>query len=298
MDESLKDDTGSQSDDFDLAFDAAIGLSEEADTAAADEQDVVDTSDVQDEVVPEKDEPAAEGAKPEPVAVPEVKPEPVVIPEVKPEPMIDHAAEAAKVKADADAKEAADKAAADALALEQFTADEQESITQTATDFPEVAKALKAVERVTAAKVANFYESRIKALEERFNQQIAPALQVTKQYAKNAHEAAILKEHPDAFELYPKLTAWVDAAPSILKTAYNNTLDTGNASQISELYSIFKKENAVVVPAVKQEVKEEKAAKEKKLNAQEGVRGRHTSGRAAVDPDDFDGAFDKFAATA
>jgi len=160
-----------------------------------------------------------------------------------------------------------------------------------------IADEIKALLQVKEAELTDD-QKRIKALEERFNQQIAPALQVTKQYAKNAHEAAILKVHSDAFDIYPNVEAWVNTQPNIVKSAYNAVLDKGTSAQIVELFNIFKSSTKATAPVEKQEVKEEKAAKEKKLNAQEGVRGRHTSGRAAVDPDDFDGAFDKFAATA
>lgn len=297
MDESLNEETLNPPDDFDLAFDAAMGLT---DSASAEDLGTKDAPEVVDPETPDVVVPDPEAAKPEPEAPkpePEaVKPEPVepkVVPIRKPaEP------DPAALKAEEDAKAAAQAVADAAKAQEAFTAEEQATLTQVQTDFPDVAKLLQAVERTTIARVQNAYEARLKDLEAKISQQMAPALQVSQQYAKDAHTSEILKGHADAFDVLPKVEAWVDTQPSFLKTAYNAVLDNGSAAQIVELFNLYK--GSVTAPAAPtpKEDPQQKAAKEKKLNAQEGVRGRHTSGRAAVDPDDFDGAFDKFAATA
>lgn len=282
MSESLENITEVTPDAFDLAFDAALGMSEDLpeDDVAAPEADVT----------------------PEPAPVvpePEVAPEPVIVPEVKTVPVVDPVAEAAKAKADEDARAEAERAAEAAKSRELPTAEEQAVLAQVQSDFPEVAKAFDIYKRTIFAQAENFVTTKLAEVQAQLNQQMAPALHVSQQYAKNAHEAEILKGHSDAFAILPKVEAWIDSQPGILKSAYNAVLDNGSAPQIVELFTLFKDSTkAPAAAAPSQEDVQQKAAKEKKLNAQEGVRGRHTSGRATVDPDDFDGAFEKFAATA
>jgi vancomycin resistance protein YoaR len=251
-------------DAFDLAFAAAT--QEPEDTEVLVDEPVVPAEPVVESAVP------AEPAEPVAVAVP--APAQVIIPE----PVVDTTAQDL----------------ADALAKETPTQDEIDLITQAAADFPEVIQALKIQERVLTAKFENILAKKIGEVASKFDQRIAPAEAVARESAKTKHDTTILEKHADAFTIVPKVEEWVATQPSFLQDTYNNILDRGSAAQIIEMLDTFKKATGAQAPPVpKIDV-----VKEKKLNAQEGVRGRHTGGRATVDPDDFDGAFEKFAAKA
>jgi hypothetical protein len=215
-------------------------------------------------------------------------------------PAVDPAAEAAaKAKKEADDAEAK-RLADEARAKEAYTEDEIAAVNETATNFPEVAKALKAVERVAFVKAENAFNAKLAEMAAQFAQQIAPLTSVVQRTAQNEHEAAILKVHPDAFTILPQVEQWAETQPSILKNAYNAVLDKGSTQDIIELFTVYKEATKAVTPpaapAVDEAAKQQEVEKQKRLEAQEGVRGRNTSGRATVDPDDFDGAFEKFAA--
>jgi hypothetical protein len=263
-------DEGLTGDAFDLAFEAAAGVG----------GDIVDI--------------VAPPADPEP---PKVEVAPVVEPpKVEAAPLKvevpNPAVEVAKV---AEASEAAE-----AVARESLSEDETKQIEAIAKDFPEVLEAMNARERVLLAKMENQFAAKLAELTSQFDTKLTPALTTAQNYATNQFMASVLQNHADAVTLLPKVEEWITTQPSFLAKAYNAVLDSGTVAETVELYNLFKKET--VIEAAAEPSPEEAIAqqdKEKRLKAQEGVKGRHTSGgRAAVDPDDFDGAFDKFAATA
>ena len=264
----LTTDEGLSGDAFDLAFEA------------------VATGEI---VEPVKDEPV----KDEPVKDEPVKDAPVKDDPVKETPK--------KVETPDPAIEAAAKAAQEAAtARENLSTEEVKLLSEVATDFPEVLKAIEARERVLVAKMENQFAAKLAELTSQFDTKITPALTTAQSYATNQFMASVLQKHADAVTLLPDVEKWVAGQPAIVRRSYDAVLDGGTVAETVELLDIFKKATQVSTPP--EPTPEEVAAqqdKEKRLKAQEGVKGRHTSGgRAAVDPDDFDGAFDKFAATA
>ena len=286
-------DDGLPGDAFDLAFEAV---------ASWDVVDPVGEAPAKEE--PVKEEPAKEEpAKEEPVKEEPVKEEPVKEEPAKEEPVKDEPVKEIpkKVEGPDPAVEAAAKAEQEAaIARESLSAEEVKLLSEVATDFPEVLKAIEARERVLVAKMENQFAAKLAELTSQFDTKITPALTTAQNYATNQFMASVLQKHADAVTLLPDVEKWVAGQPVIVRRSYDAVLDGGTVSETVELLDIFKKATQVSTPT--EPTTEEVAAqkdKEKRLKAQEGVKGRHTSGgRAAVDPDDFDGAFDKFAATA
>lgn len=273
-------DEGLSGDAFDLAFEAvATGEEIEQVTELAAEEVT--------QAEPEK----VEAAEPEPE---KSEPEQAVEP-VKAE------AQPPKVEVPDPAIEAAAKVAQEAAAArENLSTEESKLLSEVATDFPEVLKAIEARERVLVAKMENQFAAKMAELTSQFDTKITPALTTAQNYAANQFMASVLQKHADAVTLLPEVEKWVAGQPAIVRRSYDAVLDGGTVAETVELLDIFKKATQVSTPPepTPEEVEAQKD-KEKRLKAQEGVKGRHTSGgRAAVDPDDFDGAFDKFAATA
>jgi hypothetical protein len=289
MDEELEvTDTGMTPDEFDLAFEAALGAP-----------------------IPEVDEKKDEVVPPEVVPPEVVPPEDAEAAQKKADAEKAQADAAAQKKADAEKAQAdAEKAKTDAAAAqkaeraskEQPTAEEAKALEEFRKDFPDVAKALDAQVRLLSTK----YENRIAELEQQVGQQIdqrvAPVMSVVQPMVSDAHTKAILEKHADAIQKLPEIEKWVGEQPGFLQTTYNQVLDKGSAAQVVELIDLFKKDTGTVPPAgpSAEEVarkQAEDAAKEKKLQSQEAVRGRQ-SNKSSVIPDDFESAFDVFAAQA
>jgi hypothetical protein len=294
-------DAGLAEDDFDLAFEAAANT--ELELTDSLEEPGIDETETDG---PEVEEPKAEEPEVEEPEVEEPKAEEPKVEEPKAEepkkeaPAVDPVAES---KAAEDAKAAADAALAEALAKETPTAEEQALIDRVHEDFPEIAKVAEIQQRVLLAKMENLLTAKLGEASNKFEQRLAPAEAVVNKVAQTEHERAILEAHSDAFAILPDVEKWVATQPSFLQNTYNTILDSGSATEIIEMFNVFKGTTAEAAkpgPTAEELAaqEEKKRAKELKLQAQEGVRGRRTNTSTAVDPDDFDGAFEKFAATA
>ncbi len=298
-------------EDFDLAFEAVASGEETTETLPEGDtppDDKPSGSDDKPEDAPPKgdgeesedDPPKGDGEESDAGEVPPTKESPEDLAKAAAVAV----AAAAKVKTDeanatAKAKADAKSKAAEAAAREALTDDEQTSLDQIQVDFPEVAKAMEAKERTLLAKIDNVFDAKMEAFLEQINKRIAPTEAAVVTTANNAHEAAILKGHADAFEIIPAVEKWIAEQPAFIQPSYNNVLDNGSSAEIVELFTFFKESTGTGQdgPTAEEAAakKAEEKAKEKKLNSQEGVRSRRTETTNAVDPEDFDGAFDKYA---
>ncbi len=323
------DTTSLTNDEFDIAFDAAINGAVEdppeeeapieetpaeetvAEEKPAEEKPVDEAEEKPTEEKPTEEKPTEE--KPTEEKPTEEEPAEEKPVEKKQPSAEDLAADVArKLAADAKAKqEAEDKRIADAAAAkaakeaENPTKEESELLDTVATEFPDVYKILPVIERVITAKLNNILEGRLGELTTALNKTLAPVISTTRTVANNAHEAAILGAHADAFTLLPEIEQWIATQPALVRPAYDRVLDAGSAEEIIELVSMFKDDtgrvekdtgasDADTAAAEAAQKKRDKEA-EAKLQAQERVKGRSAHTRTAVDPDDFDGAFDKYA---
>ena len=298
--------------DFDLAFEATAGLPDPDKKEEGFTEPPVDSPETPPADPPAPPEPPPVDPPVDPPVVPEPPAEPPgpTVAELAAKVAADAVAKVnadAQAKADKDAADAAAKAAADDAAAragkENVSADEQAILDTLEANFPEVTAANAVLSRVIMARVENVVEQRVNAV----LAQIAPIAAVTQNVARNAHEQAILAKHPDAFTTLPQVEAWVDSQPKVLKAAWNKVLDNGSTDDIIELYDVFKKDTGsaqtpgspgAAPDAAAAKAAAEAAAKEAKLKAQEGIRSRQTTQQSGVDEDDFEGAFNQFAAKA
>lgn len=181
----------------------------------------------------------------------------------------------------------------EALAREQYTAEETTAIEALVSDFPEVAAALKAELRVLRAKVENAYHDKLNAELTRMYQYFAPALNEAMTSARSRFEADVKSKHADAFAIVPEVERWIATKPGFLQAAYNQVLDAGTAEDTIKLLDLFKSETKPAAPAAKEGAAPPQVdpEKEKKLASQEGVRGRQTQKTGGIDEDDFESAF-------
>lgn len=336
MAEEIKD-AGLPEDDFDLAFEAAASVGEEspdtdppndagddpppADDKAGDDLPADDKAgddppadDKAGDDPPPDDPPADDNTgddkagdkKPGDDPPPDDKaPVSAAAAAVEAVEAIEKAKVEAKTKADAAAKSATDAQTLidEATARETPSEEEQAVIAQMKADFPEVAKAFDIQQRVLLAKIENLFTTKLGEVSTQVEQRIAPTEAIVGTTARDAHEAAILGAHEDAFTLLPDMEDWIQRQPAFLHEPYNAVLDNGSSAEVITLIKVYKDavgitsagEDTAKKEAEEAVAKKEADEKEKKLNAQEGVRSRRTGKKTVVDPNDFDGAFDKYA---
>lgn len=207
-------------------------------------------------------------------------------------------ADEAKAKAEAEAA----KKAEERSKPETFSEDEKKLLDEATAIVPEMEQILSAQARVITANLKKEMESMFDQLASKFEERLKPVDQVAQTYVKDKFVLAIEKVHPDALQITDKVEAWIKTQPSILQKAYDAVLDRGTVEETIELLNTYKAATGEKAEEKSKgpspEEVEAKKEKEEKLKALEGVRGRSTVERATIDPDDFDGAFKKFAATA
>lgn len=207
-------------------------------------------------------------------------------------------AEEAKAKAEAEAA----KKAEERSKPETFSEDEKKLLEEATSVLPEMEQILSAQARVITANLEKKMESMFDQLASKFEERLKPVDQVAQTYVKDKFVLAVEKVHPDALQITNKVEEWIKSQPPILQKAYDAVLDSGTVEETIELLNTYKAATGEKAEKKSKgpspEEVEAKKEKEAKLKALEGVRGRSTVERATIDPDDFDGAFKKFAATA
>ncbi len=222
----------------------------------------------------------------------------------------DRKAKELSTQAEMDKVEATRKAA-EKKAAGEYTEEDKVELEALSGDFPSVSKGMAIMERVLTARLTNLVEEKVTAVLSQVQQQLAPLSSTVQTVAANSFEAAVLEKHSDALALLPDLEKWIEEQPAMLRGAYNDVLDGKSETPLADtdaLYKLFKTATGKSQPTPDSEEekkallaaeKAEKEEKERKLKSQEGVQSRQPdSGTSVVDPDDFDGAFDKFATTA
>lgn len=256
---------------FDAAFDEALS-SLETDAPVVDEVDgpeVVPPVEEAEVVVEEKQEPVVAEKQPEPVDIKAVVAE--VLAATKPEPVVEEK-----------------KAEVVAPTAEELAAEEQYK-----KDWPEHA-AREARMKAELAELKSLLATTTEALKG----QIQPVVKAVADTTAEKHINTILEKHADALEIYPDVAKWVETQPKILQPAFKATLDNGSASDVIELYDLYKKSipAAVVDPAVQEaQLKQQEQEKEKadRLRRMEAPTGTvRTSVTSEPDPEDFDAAFE------
>jgi len=237
-------------DAFDLAFEAAAG------------QDLPDLP-PEPEVTPSP-EPET---PPQTPATPEITPEDPPVPAPAPEPP---PAPAPEPPAAPTPPPAPEPPPAPTTVDDSFTEDEQAAFDEVAANFTEISAAIKATQRVMLAKMENMVEKRVADVLAR----LAPVAAVAQTVAHNTFMDTVLKAHADAVEKLPEVEAWVKTQPEFLQEAYDKVLNSGTAEQTIKLYNVFKKETGSAQPPPPPDPPKEDPEKEKRLNAQEGVRSR------------------------
>lgn len=198
-----------------------------------------------------------------------------------------------KVAAEKAAKDAEEARKAEAAKKLQPSDDEKKLLEDVSKDFPDVVKVLDIQKRILRAE----FDQQLEVLKAELQKSIAPLAETSKAVAQNTFEATIMEKHPAYKSELDAITAWIDSQPPLIKRAYDAVLDTPGTppSDVVALFDLWKEstkapEKTEAQKAAETEKLRLEAEKKKKLEAQEGVRGRR-SDRTDSGPVDFESAF-------
>lgn len=115
-------------------------------------------------------------------------------------------------------------------------------------DFSEESIA-KGVEKLVQDRVGAQVAAQVQAALAPYQQQQQAAQEQT---AYNSHMATILEAHPDAPSVVESVefNQWLDQQPNVVRSAYNNVLDNGSATDVNEVLSLYKTQTNVSVNTV------------------------------------------------
>lgn len=172
------------------------------------------------------------------------------------------------------------------------TAEELAAEAQYRKDWPEHAAREDRL-KAQLEKVENLLAETTKTLQG----QIAPAVDAIHQTAEEKHYNTIYAAHADAETIYPKVQEWITKQPKFLQPQYNSVLENGAASDIVDLFTLYKEANpATETPAgpTAEELAAEAArtANTDRLKRMATPTSIRTSQTAEEDSFDFDSAFD------
>jgi len=106
-------------------------------------------------------------------------------------------------------------------------------------DYPEIAEEMKPY---IQKMIDDGVKAGVEAVEQRFNERVAPLQETTQEAANKTREDAILAAHPDAIDVYQsqELKDWIAAQPSFVQEQYSSVLQASTAEQMNELFSAYK----------------------------------------------------------
>ncbi|MEX2326568.1 MAG: hypothetical protein WD558_02450, partial [Pseudomonadales bacterium] len=132
---------------------------------------------------------------------------------------------------------------------------------------------------------------------------LAPIVQHLQQSQVSGHFEAIQAAHPGYEKILPDVQKWVDTQPAILQPQMKSVLEKGSSAQVIQLFDLFKQSKTGAAPATpassdtpQQKDAKKKAAeqeRQKAAAATAAVTSRRDTKTGAKDDDDFDAAFDE-----
>ena len=187
-----------------------------------------------------------------------------------------------------------------------FTAEEAAELETLKADWPDLVKLFSLMGR----------QLQVDTLKYAFNEVgkvISPLQESVNTYTTNDHMAAIYEAHEDYDQVYKPVMDWIEKQPSFLKAAYQNVVKQGTADDVNTMIQRFKDETKWAAPAQgaqgvggsrpttpaaaastppQQQTGLSEAAK-KAAQAMGAVGTKRGAPSNAVDPSDFDSAWDE-----
>jgi hypothetical protein len=162
-------------------------------------------------------------------------------------------------------------------------------------DYPEMARAMLVVQRAATTQMLTHVMGEL-------NRALAARDEILQELGVRQQESDLVAAVPDYNDIHGKVTAWVKTQPRYLQPAYEHVIANGTADEVIDLIGQWRASTGAVVPTATASVStrsdsELSTAAKKAVAALAPVTSKRTATPvSASDPDDFDGAFARFAA--
>ena len=173
-----------------------------------------------------------------------------------------------------------------------YTPEEQVFLTEYETEWADVSKAESLKRRVEYEKLVQYVFNEVAAV-------LRPMTQDLQALAQERQKAQYRQVVPEYDTLQADLAAWTEKQPAYLRAAYQHVIQRGTPEDVADLVERYKRDTATntVVESPQQKATELPPSAKKAAQALAPVSSKRSSVVAAeTDKNDFDGAFEKFAA--
>ncbi len=173
-----------------------------------------------------------------------------------------------------------------------YTPEEQAFLEEYETEWGDVSKAESLKRRVEYEKLVQYVFNEVAAV-------LRPMTQDLQALSQERQKAQYRQVVPEYDTLQTDLMAWAKSQPTYLRAAYQHVIQNGTPEDVADLVERYKRETAAstVVESPKQKATELPPSAKKAAQALAPVSSKRSSVVAAeTDKNDFDGAFEKFAA--
>lgn len=193
---------------------------------------------------------------------------------------------------DAGTDNAADQTAGDQNVL---TPEDKQALEELATDYPLIAKALNAATKKVVKPDDGKVVERVAKIEQRIQKQSEAEL--------DAHFQALETAYPNYRETFVEsgeLDGWIESLPYKDAVRYQQIKERGNTQAVLGMFDEFAESTGKKPKAEDRETNNQPTTKDKRLESMTAVRrhsGKPAVGGGSPSKEDFDGAFDRGAAS-
>ena len=173
-----------------------------------------------------------------------------------------------------------------------YTPEEQAFLEEYENEWGDVSKAESLKRRVEYEKLVQYVFNEVAAV-------LRPMTQDLQALSQERQKAQYRQVVPEYDTLQTDLMAWAESQPTYLRAAYQNVIQNGTPEDVADLVERYKRDTAASteVESPKQKATELPPSAKKAAQALAPVSSKRSSVVAAEpDKNDFDGAFEKFAA--
>jgi hypothetical protein len=180
--------------------------------------------------------------------------------------------------------------AAPAAPAQLYSPEEQTLISKFKEDWPDVAAAQEIIRRGEYIQLLNYIQGE-------FQKALSPLQESVGSVSERSHLADLEALVPDYADVRNKVIDWAGKQPSYLQASYNHVIQNGTAAEVADMISRYKAETGAVTaaPAPARTTPSLPEATRQAAAALAPVGTIRSQLAVHEDPEDFEGAFSKFA---
>lgn len=164
------------------------------------------------------------------------------------------------------------------------------------TDYPEMARAMLVVQRASTTQLITHVMAEL-------NKALTARDEILQELGVRQQEGDLVAAVPDYHDIHAKVIAWVKTQPRYLQPAYEHVIANGTADEVVDLIGQWRTSTGTAAPAKaaiettpKADTELSTAAKKAAAALAPVTSKRTVTPASPADPNDFDGAFERFAA--